>query len=131
MILKSLQVTYVSLLSVFSISFIFFFIARVSGFNIIKINDTAVLVMWQPITVQEVKHYIVYYISTSECNRQSDMSNKIFPAGSSECVIGGIQDNLNNLFSLSVTYEINGVDYEGERTQSISPGKTFFREEAI
>ena len=81
--------------------------------------------MWQPITVQEVKHYIVYYISTSECNRQSDMSNKTFPVGSSEGIIGGLYDNLIFLFSLSVTYEINGVDYEGERTQPIPPGKIF------
>ena len=112
-------------MSVVSITCILFSIARVYGFNITKINNTAVLVTWQPITVQEVKHYTVYYISTSECNRQSDMSNKTFPAGSSEGVIGGLQDNLNYLFSLSVTYEINGVDYEGERTQPIPPGKIF------
>ena len=59
------------------------------------------------------------------------MGNKIFPAVSNEGVIGGLQDNLNYFFSLSVTYEINGVDYEGERTQPISPGKILFREEAI
>ena len=125
MILKSLPVTYVGLLFVFSITFIFFSIARVSGYNMTKINNTAVFAMWQPITVQEVKHYNVYYISTNKCNRQYDMSKKTFPAGSSEGVIRGLQDNLNYLFSLSVTYEINGVDYEGERTQPISPGKTF------
>ena len=79
--------------------------------------------MWQPITAPEVKHYTVYYISTSKHKRQSDMGKKTFPAGSNEGVIGGLQDNLNYLFSLSVTYEINGVDYEGERTQPIPPGK--------
>ena len=120
MILKSLPVTYVGLLSVFLITRILFFIARVSGFNITKISNTAVLAMWQPITAQEVKYYTVYYISTK---RQSDMSNKTFPAGSSEGVIGGLQDNLNYLFSLSVTFEINEIDYEGERTQPIPPGK--------
>ena len=125
MILKSLPVTYVGLLSSFLITFILFFIARVSGFKVTKINNTAVLAMWQPITAPEVKHYTVYYISTSKCNRQSDMDNKTFPAGSNEGVIGGLQDNLNYLFSLSVTYEINGVNYEGERTQPLPPGKIF------
>ena len=81
--------------------------------------------MWQPITAPEVKHYTIYYISTSNHKRQSDMGNKTFPAGSSEGIIGGLQASLEYLFSLSVTYEINGVDYEGERTQPISLGKTY------
>ena len=125
MILKFLPITSVSLLSVFSITYIFSSIAIVSGFIITNINNTAVLATWQPITVHEVKHYTLYYISTSKCNRQSDMSKKTFPAGSNEFVIGGLQDILNYLFSLSVTYEINGVDYEGEKTQPIPLGKTF------
>ena len=104
-------------------TFIISSVATVSGFNITKISNTAVLAMWQPITAQEVKHYTVYYISTSKRKRQSDMGKKTFPAGSSEGVIGGLQDNLNYLFSLSVTYEINGVVYEGERSQPIPPGK--------
>ena len=77
-------------------------------------NCLFVLAMWQPITAPEVKHYTVYYISTSKHKRQSDIGNKIFPAGSSEGVIEGLQDNLDYLFSLSVTYEINGVEYERE-----------------
>ena len=125
MILKSLPVTYVGVLSAFLITCILSSIVRVSGFNLMKINNTAVLAMWQPITAPEVKHYTVYYISTSKCNRQFDMDNKTFPAGSNEGVIGGLQDYLIFLFSLSVTYEINGVDYEGERTQPIPPGKIF------
>ena len=125
MILKSLPVTYVGLLSGFLIPCIVFSIAIVSVFKIIKINNTAVLAIWQPITVQEVKHYTVYHISTSKHKGLSDMSNKTFPAGSSEGVIRGLQDNLIYLFSLSVTYEINGVDYKGERTQPIPPGKIF------
>ena len=125
MILKSLPVTYVGLLSVFSITYILSSIATVSGFNITKIDDTAVLAMWQPITAPEVKHYTVYYISTSKHKRQSDIGNKTFPAGSSEGIIGGLQTSLEYLFSLSVTYEINGVEYEGERTQPISFGKTY------
>ena len=88
--------------------------------------------MWQPILSPEVKHYTVYYISISKQKRESDMGNKTFPAGTSEGVIRGLQENLDYLFSLSVTYEINGVEYEGERIQLIPPGKTFnFRVEAI
>ena len=100
-------------------------IAIVSGFNITKISNTAVLAMWQLITAPNIKHYTVYYISTSKHKRQSDIGNKTFPTGCKEGVIGGLQDNLNYLFSLSVTYEINGLYYEGERTQTIPPGMAF------
>ena len=100
-------------------------IATVSGFSITKFSNTTVLAMWQPFTVPEVKHYTVYYISTSKHKRQSDIGNRTFPAGSSEGIIRGLQASLEYLFSLSVTYEINGVDYEGERTQPITPGKTY------
>ena len=106
------------------------FIARVSDFNLTKISKTAVLAMWQSITAPEVKHYTLYYISTKH-KGQSDMGNKTFPTGSSRGIIRGLQDNLNYLFSLSVTYKINGIDYEIERIQPISPGKTFFRKKAI
>ena len=113
-------------------TYILSFIAKVSVFSTTKINNIAVLAMWQPITAPEVKHYTVYYISISKHKRQSDMGNKTFPAGSSEGVIRGLQNNFNYLFSLSVTYVINGVDYEGERTQLIPLGKMFnFREEDI
>ena len=125
MILKSLPVTHVGVFSAFLITCIFSSIVTVSGFNVIKFNNTAVLAIWQSIIAPEVKHYTVYYISTSKLKRQFDMDNKTFLADSNEGVIGGLQDNLNYLFSLSVTYEINDVEYEGERTQPIPPGKTF------
>ena len=93
--------------------------------------------MWQPITALEVKHYTVYYISTNKHKRQSDMGNKTFPGDSSEGVIEGLQNNLNYLFSLSITYEINGIEYEEERTQPIplhnrkTINYLIFREKAI
>ena len=99
--------------------YILFLIAMVSGFSIIKLNGTAVYAMWQPVITPEIKHYTIYYISTK---RQFDMGNRTFPAGRNKGVIGGLQDNLNYLFSLSVTYEINGVDYEGEKNAFISFG---------
>ena len=96
-------------------------VATVSGFS----TTNVILAMWQPITAPEVKRYTVYYISTSKHKRQSDMGNRTYPAGSSKGIIGGLQTSLEYLFSLSVTYEINGVEYEGERTQPITPGKTY------
>ena len=68
--------------------------------------------MWQPITVPEVKHYVycMLYI----------------------LVLVNIRDHViwvtrpfllvvMEVFPLSVTYEINEVDYQGERTQTILP----------
>ena len=66
-------------------------IVTVSVFSIIKINDTTVLAMWEPITAPEVKHYTVYYTSTSNRKRQSNIGNRTFPAGRNEGVIGGLQ----------------------------------------
>ena len=73
--------------------------------------------MWQPITALEVKHYIycMLYI----------------------LVLVNIRDHLiwvtrpfllvaMKVFPLSVIYEINRVDYQGERTHPILPGKIFF-----
>ena len=94
-----------------------FFVARVFGFSITEINNTSILAaMMQFITALEVKDYTVYYISTDKCKRQSDMGSKTFYTDS---VFGGLLDNLNYTFSLSVTYERNGNEYEGERIQPI------------
>ena len=101
----------------FSDLYILFLIAIVSGLSIIKLNGTAVYAMWQPVITPEIKHYTIYYISIK---RQFDVNNRTFPVESSEGVAGGLQDNLDYLFLLS--YEINGVDYEQERTPFISSG---------
>ena len=111
---------YVTYSQSFNDLYTLFFIAIFSGFSITKLNGTAVYAMWQPVIAPEIKHYTVYYISTK---RQFDIGNSTFPAGSSEGVIGGLQDNLEYLFSLFVTYEINGIDYDRERTLLISSGK--------
>ena len=84
----------------------------VSGSNKTKISKTTTLAMWQPITVPEVNHYVycMLYI----------------------LVLINIRDHLiwvtrpfllvvMKVFPLSVTHEINEIEYEGERTQTILP----------
>ncbi|XP_019855555.1 PREDICTED: uncharacterized protein LOC109584308 [Amphimedon queenslandica] len=47
---------------------------------------------------------------------------RVFPGDTTEGRIGGLDPNLNYLFSISTSFTVNGRIYEGERTQPISPG---------
>ena len=47
---------------------------------------------------------------------------RVFPGDTTEGLIGGLDPNLNYLFSISTSFNINGIIYEGERTQPIPPG---------
>ena len=92
-----------------------FLLAIVSGFSVINTNDTTVHAIWQPIDDSRLKYYTIYYMSTD------DIGTKIFPAGNTEGVIGGLNGSADYLFSLSVTFLIHDIEYEGERTICISP----------
>ena len=70
-------------------------------------------------------HYTVYYESTSSSSRkkrQVDTGMRVFPGDTTEGLMGGLDPNLNYLFSISTSFNINGIIYEGERTQPIPPG---------
>ena len=47
---------------------------------------------------------------------------RVFPGDTTEGLIGGLDPNLNYLFSMSTSFNINGIIYEGEKTQSKPPG---------
>ena len=47
---------------------------------------------------------------------------RVFPGGTTEGLIGGLDPNLNYLFSISTSFNVNEIIYEGERTQPIPPG---------
>ena len=67
-------------------------------------------------------HYNLYYISSDGYERQSDIRSVSFPGDTTEGVIGGLDPDLDYTFAMSVTLNINGVPYEGERTPFIPPG---------
>ena len=77
-------------------------------------------------TVTGASHYTVYYESTSRSSRkkrQVDTGMRVFPGDTTEGLIGGLDpSNPNYLFSISTSFNINGIIYEGERTQPIPPG---------
>ena len=74
--------------------------------------------------VPGASHYTVYYESTSSSSRkkrQVETGMRVFPAGdTTEGLIGGLDPNLNYLFSISTSFNVNGMITEGERTQPIS-----------
>ena len=75
-------------------------------------------------SVTGASHYTVYYESTSSSSRkkrQVDTGMRVFPGDTTEGLIGGLDPNLNYLFSISTSFNSNGLIYEGERTQLIAP----------
>ena len=78
---------------------------------------------WDSVT--RASHYTVYYESTSSSSRkkrQVDTGMRVFPGNTTEGLIGGLDPNLNYLFSISTSFNVNGIIYEGEKTQPIPPG---------
>ena len=99
-------------------------LAVIQTFSVTKLNSTAVRAEWGSVT--RASHYTVYYESTSSSSRkkrQVDTGMRVFPGDTTEGLIGGLDPNLNYLFSISTSFNINGIIYEGERTQPIPPGK--------
>uniref|UniRef100_A0A1X7VB07 Uncharacterized protein n=1 Tax=Amphimedon queenslandica TaxID=400682 RepID=A0A1X7VB07_AMPQE len=87
-------------------------------FSITKFSSTAVVIDWD--SVPGASHYTVYYESTSSSSRnkrQVETGMRVFPGDTTEGLIGGLDPNLNYLFSISTSFNVNGIIYEGERTQ--------------
>ena len=93
----------------------------VQNFQVTRISDTTVRVTWQRIESDAVDRYTVYYYSTSEVKRQVDSESKNFSANVSEGVIDGLDPNLDYILSITVTFILEGVEYEGEETDPIIP----------
>ena len=96
------------------------YIAVIQIFSITKFISTAVIAEWGSVT--GASHYTVYYESTSSSSRkkrQVDTGMRVFPGDTTEGLIGGLDPNLKYLFSISTSFNINGIIYEGERTQPI------------
>ena len=64
----------------------------------------------------------MYYQSTSKRKRQADTGMRVFPGDTTNGVIGGLDPSLDYLFSISVSYNINGMIFEGQRSQPIPSG---------
>ena len=93
----------------------------VASFRATRISDTIVRITWQLIESDAVDRYTVYYYSTSEVKRQVDSGSKNFSANVSEGVIDGLDPNLDYIFSITVTFILGGMEYEGEETVPIIP----------
>ena len=100
-------------------------LAVIQTFFVTKFSSTAVRAEWGSVT--GASHYTVYYESTSSSSRkkrQVDTGMRVFPGDTTEGLIGGLDPNLNYLFSISTSFNINGIIYEGEMTQPIPPADT-------
>ena len=100
-------------------SIILFCIAIIQIFSVTKFISTAVLAEWGPII--GVSHYTVYYESSnaSRITGQVDAGMRVFPGDITEGLIGGLDPNLNYMFSISTSFNFNGNIYEGQRSNPI------------
>ena len=95
-------------------------LAVIQSFSITEINSTAVRADWGSVT--GASHFIVYYQSTSKRKRQADSGARVFPGDTTNGVIGGLDPSLDYLFSISASYNINRMIFEGQRSQPIPTG---------
>ena len=98
----------------------------VQNFQVTRISDTTARATWDRIESDAVDRYTVYYYSTSEVKRQVDSGSKNFSANVSEGVIDGLDPNLDYIFSITVTFILGGIEYEGEETDPIIPSGNVF-----
>ena len=47
---------------------------------------------------------------------------RVFPGDTTIGVIGGLDPSLGYTFAISVSYNISGLIFEGQRSQTIPPG---------
>uniref|UniRef100_A0A1X7UVJ7 Uncharacterized protein n=1 Tax=Amphimedon queenslandica TaxID=400682 RepID=A0A1X7UVJ7_AMPQE len=89
----------------------------VETFSVTKLIPTVVVAEWG--SVPGASHYTVYYESTSSSSRkkrQVETGMRVFPGDTTEGLIGGLDPNLNYLFSISTSFNVNGIIYEGEES---------------
>ena len=96
-------------------------LAVTNKFSTEMINSTAVQAMWSEVDSPYLVHYTAYYysntIQSSRRKRQNNEQNATFLAGSSSGVIGGLVNGQHYLFSLAVTFNVNGQLLEWTRTE--------------
>ena len=101
-------------------------LAVVCLFRTDVISSTSVNTSWTPVDSPYLDHYTVYYYpdpdQSGRRKRQHMLKIEEFPAGSSSGVIGGLEEGQDYLFSLAVSFSINGQLFEGERTEPAPPG---------
>lgn len=93
---------------------------------VIAVDDTTVVLIWKPIDSSYVDHYTVYYYPelthNSRMKRQvrDEKQVSVFQARTSSGVIRELAEGETYLFSIAVTFIINGQLYEGDNTAYIS-----------
>ena len=85
------------------------------------ISSTAVRAVWSEVDSPYLDHYTVYYYpdptQSSRRKRQDSEQMVSFPAGITSGVIEGLEEGQDYLFSLAVTFSLDGELFEGERTE--------------
>lgn len=97
-----------------------------AGFDIERIDSATVNASWVPVNSAYADHYSIYYTTDLaqggwRAHNEEAMMEE-FPARDLFGVIGGLDAGQKYLFWLTVTYNIEGIMYEGEGTDCIEYG---------
>lgn len=84
------------------------------NFSVTYLNSTTVNVQWVP---NGATYYRVFYYAS---NCQGMFAT--YPGNIREAAIGGLCSCLENVFSISATFEISGKIFEGEKSPPVLPG---------
>ena len=100
----------------------------VIDFSVLKVmDDVTVAAVWEPVYSPYLSHYTVYYkpdkvqTETSKNQVSEEELSAVFPAGSSSGVIGELEEEENYVFSITVSYNISGELYEGNKSNYAEP----------
>lgn len=80
-------------------------------------NGSSLLISWQLINDSALNKYTVYYYKSND--GPGKIRNQSFPRRYSNGVIGDLDLNSTYILSMSVTFNISGMEYEGQQSESI------------
>ena len=81
--------------------------AHVTGVSVVALNSMAVRVSWISVNLTVVHNYTVHYSAVCVT------VNVSFPVSASSGVVSGLQEGQQYQFSVTITFNMNGVVYTG------------------
>ena len=93
--------------------------APVEGVSVFTINETSVIVLWDPLVIEgaTVTGYTVIYSQVSgQRKRQHGEMSREFLANATSCVIVGLESGATYQFQVLATAEVNGMELAGDRS---------------
>ena len=93
----------------------------VENFTISIVSSSSVRASWAPVKNPYLSQYTVYYYPRT--GQSSNEQTAVFLAGNSSGIIQELEDGQTYLFTITATYNINGQNIEGNRSEVVLQGE--------